>query len=124
MDVLFPDLFVTRGFRFRVNPGADSVSNHSGPASRPPPRPAYVEDLDACEPSVVDDEDGDLDLDKYDVTVTEPYAGKFEAKVPVPSVLFGTIIGKGGATRMRIEKDTQAKIRVPKMGAEGDVGKN
>ncbi len=51
-------------------------------------------------------------LDKYDVHFTASYAGKFEANVPV---LFGTVIGKEGATRMRIEKDMQAKIRVPKM---------
>lgn len=33
----------------------------------------------------------------------------------------GSIIGKKGATKIRIERDTKTDIKIPKHGQEGDI---
>ncbi|CAG0921473.1 unnamed protein product [Notodromas monacha] len=111
MDVLKPRLLITRGFRFRVNRSAE------------PQGASYEHD----EVENIDDfySKEDLDLDEnngnYDVEVKQVYDGKYEARVPVPSVMLGSVVGKKGVTKQRIEKETQCQLRVPKPGAEGDV---
>ena len=47
----------------------------------------------------------------------------FRLLILIPSVYFKYIIGKGGETKRRLENDTRTRIRIPKQGEEGNIGK-
>jgi len=51
----------------------------------------------------------------------EEFGGGFRASLQVASNFFPQIIGKGGQTKMRLEKETGTKIIIPRKGVEGDI---
>ena len=46
----------------------------------------------------------------------------FYISLPIPDVFYKHINGKKGDTKKRLESDTGAKIRLPRIGQSGDVG--
>ena len=42
--------------------------------------------------------------------------------LPMPDVFHKHIIGRKGDTKKRLESDTGAKIKLPRIGQTGDVG--
>jgi len=51
----------------------------------------------------------------------EEFAGGFRAKLNISSNFFPQLIGKGGQTKIRLEKETNTKITIPRKGVEGDI---
>ena len=46
--------------------------------------------------------------------VIEKSNSQYQAKLQIASAFFPMVIGKGGATKTRIEKETNARINIPK----------
>ena len=55
--------------------------------------------------------------------VTETTDG-YKTSISAPSALFKFIIGKKGETKNRLEIETRTKIRIPRQGQEGDIGRS
>ncbi len=49
--------------------------------------------------------------------------GGYSLAPPIPPAFFKFIIGSKGATRAIIESDTKCKLRIPRKGQEGHLGK-
>ena len=47
--------------------------------------------------------------------------GQYELELNIPSVFFKYVIGRMGKTRQMIEKDTKAKLIIPRQGEEGPI---
>ena len=66
----------------------------------------------------------DLYDDEYcddDVDIEETESG-YRLRLSIPSAFFKFIIGKKGETKRRLENETGTQIKIPKQGAEGDIG--
>jgi len=50
----------------------------------------------------------------------DPVSGTREAKMHIPSIFHGFIIGKQNATRQRIQQETGCIVTVPKQGSDKD----
>lgn len=48
--------------------------------------------------------------------------GSYHLALEIPSAYFKFIIGKKGETKRRLENETRTQIKIPRPGAEGDVG--
>ena len=66
-----------------------------------------------------DEGQGTVELDG-----AEPLPGDkgFRLAIDIPSVFYKYIIGRQGATKHSIEKDTNTRIKVPPRGVEGEIG--
>lgn len=71
-------------------------------------------------PEDVADEEDETELEGVE-TLT---GGRgFALKIAVPAAFYKYIIGRQGATKISIERETKTKIRVPQRGAHGDISK-
>lgn len=59
--------------------------------------------------------------DEDDFEVIQVDNSRYTTKFHVSKHYLGSIIGKKGATRMRIERDTKTDIKIPRQGHDGDV---
>lgn len=63
----------------------------------------------------------DSDADKFIVEKLD--AGGFQSRCDdIPSSLFSVIVGAKGATKKRLEAETQTKIVIPPPNQKGDIG--
>lgn len=69
----------------------------------------------------VDDEVADDVADSFQHVIEETSGGRYMSCLQVASAFFPQIIGKGGQTKNRLEKDTDTKILIPRKGVEGDI---
>jgi len=51
----------------------------------------------------------------------EEFDGGYRVKLQVSSHFFPQIIGKGGQSKIRLERETKTKISIPRKGMEGDI---
>ena len=70
-----------------------------------------LEDEPTCQVENDDDTEGSEDIRKL-------RTGEYELALPVPSVFFKYIIGKGGATKRSIEQGTRCTLIIPKRGED------
>ncbi len=61
-----------------------------------------------------DEEDGEGTEGLLDVDVRELPSGMFEAEIRTDASLFGKVIGRAGATKARLEKESGATITIPR----------
>ena len=67
----------------------------------------------------LDDEGGDEEGLQHEIV--EVPGGKYRASLQIAEPFYGSIIGKGGDNRRRLEAETKTKVQVPKKGQQGDV---
>ncbi|VVD01731.1 unnamed protein product [Leptidea sinapis] len=65
------------------------------------------------------DLDGDEDNDDCDVVMVHP--NRYYVNLHVSQHFMGKIIGKKGATKMGIQRDTKTDIKIPKHGEDTDI---
>lgn len=109
MDILRPELVWIGTRCYRVN-----ASSGVTPLGHAPKHEKYIEHND------FDDDAGPEDEETENYTI-ECVNGRYSTSFHVPSQLFGQIIGAKGATRRRIETETNSQIIVPKQGHDGDI---
>lgn len=47
----------------------------------------------------------------------------YKTSISAPAGLFKFVIGRKGETKHRLENETRTKIRIPRQGQTGDIGK-
>ncbi|KAH9638709.1 hypothetical protein HF086_013981 [Spodoptera exigua] len=105
-DVLRPQLKWIEGRCYRVNdPAVDTTTFHE--------HDLYENDLTYND--MIDEGDED------DFEVLKVDNSRYTTKFHVSKHYFGSIIGKKGAIRMRLERDTKTNIKIPRPGQDGDV---
>lgn len=106
MDILRPSLVWLDGRCYRKNTEVEYTV-----------RRGYTgeEDDDLVEHVDQEDQEGDLQH------AIEEFGGGFRSHLQISSNFFPQIIGKGGQTKMRLEKETGTKINIPRKGMEGDI---
>ena len=67
----------------------------------------------------LDDEGGDEEGLQHEIV--EVPGGKYRASLQIAEPFYGSIIGKGGDNRRRLEAETKTKVQVPKKGQQGEV---
>ncbi|XP_059060470.1 activating signal cointegrator 1 complex subunit 1 [Achroia grisella] len=73
----------------------------------------YEDDVTFSEP------DNDEEQDDFEVVMIDN--NRYSTSMHVANHYFGSIIGKKGATKMRIERDTHTNIKIPRQGQTGDI---
>ncbi|CAG7716839.1 unnamed protein product [Allacma fusca] len=129
MDVVKPEVYWVQDRCYRRNPSrnnylndTDDRKNHSeaGTAAiasnNDQPIP-YEEFSDySCDPDAPDEED---DKEKY---VIEKIETGFKARATtIPASFYPLIIGGKGATKKRLESETNTKIIIPRINEKGDI---
>ena len=64
----------------------------------------------------------DNETDPQSVEEVVPVESGYLLKMDIPSVFYKYIIGKGGAVKRDIERDTDCSIHIPRQGEVGLVG--
>ncbi|CAG4998640.1 unnamed protein product [Parnassius apollo] len=104
-DILRPELIWIEGRCYRVNDTNTEIS-------------AFQEhDLYENEMAFQDVGDDDID-DRFEIVEID---NRFYTSFHVSKHYFGSIIGKKGIMKSRIEKDTKTNIKIPKQGEAGDI---
>lgn len=109
MDVIKPDLLWIGTRCYRVNETTNVAS-----LGIPQKLNQYIEQNDF-------DDDACAETEETEEYLIEAVNGRYSTSFHVPSQFFGTIIGGKGATRRRIETETNAQIQVPRQGHDGDI---
>ncbi|PZC82459.1 hypothetical protein B5X24_HaOG210500 [Helicoverpa armigera] len=105
-DILKPHVKWIEGRCYRVNDAAIDTTT--------------FQEHDLYENDVVHNEVLDEgDDDDFEVTMVDN--SRYSTSLHVSKHYVGSIIGKKGAMKMRIERDTKTDIKIPKQGQEGDI---
>ncbi|KOB70433.1 Activating signal cointegrator 1 complex subunit 1 [Operophtera brumata] len=64
-------------------------------------------------------DEADDEEDDFEVTAVDD--SRYATSFHVSKHYIGSIIGKKGATKMRIERETKTNIKIPKQGEAGDI---
>ncbi|XP_022820913.1 activating signal cointegrator 1 complex subunit 1 isoform X1 [Spodoptera litura] len=106
-DILRPQVKWIEGRCYRVNdPAVDTTTFHE--------HDLYENDMTYNDTIDEDEEEDDFEVVKVDNS-------RYSTKFHVSKHYLGSIIGKKGAIRMRIERDTKTDIKIPRQGQDGDV---
>ncbi|KAI5633937.1 AKAP7 2'5' RNA ligase-like domain-containing protein [Phthorimaea operculella] len=105
-DILRPELLWIEGRCYRVNDPNVEVT--------------ALQEHDLYENEIVF-EDMDDDGEDEDCEVTMIDDSRYRTSLHVSKHYVGSIIGKKGANKMRIERDTKTEIKIPKQGQTGDI---
>jgi activating signal cointegrator complex subunit 1 len=105
MDILKPQLVVIEGRQYRKLPVREPTNS----------LPAFH--------GITDSEDlyPDNETDPQSVEEVVPVENGYLLKMDIPSVFYKYIIGKGGAVKRDIERDTDCSIHIPRQGEVGLV---
>lgn len=104
-DILRPHLVWIEGRCYRVNDHSIEVTS--------------LQEHDSYENDTYDDEydeGGD-----EDVEVVMMDSSRYRSSLHVSKHYLGSIIGKKGAMKLRIQRDTNTELKIPKQGQDGDV---
>lgn len=108
-DILRPELMWIEGRCYRIN---DSTAENTLSLQEHEVYEQEMYDID-------DTEDGDTGDEDYEI---ESFGdSRHRTSLHVPQHYMGYLIGKKGATRSRIERDTRTEIKIPRQGQSGDV---
>lgn len=119
MDVLRPSVVWISGRCYRLL----SESNQSArPADD---QSSYVKLSIPSYPEIVEAEDltscADFEACDADFAFETLGNGELKTLLEIPNAYFGNIIGAKGATKKRLEAETRTRVRIPRMGEEGDI---
>ncbi|CAK1603017.1 unnamed protein product [Parnassius mnemosyne] len=105
-DILRPELIWIEGRCYRVNDTNTEISS--------------FQEHDLYENEIAFQDVGDDDLDDT-FEIIEVDNSRFYTSIHVSKHYIGSIIGKKGIMKSRIEKDTKTNIKIPKHGEVGDI---
>ncbi|XP_075992432.1 activating signal cointegrator 1 complex subunit 1 [Anticarsia gemmatalis] len=106
-DILKPEVIWIEGRCYRVNDPTTEVT--------------ALQEHDLYENDVgykYDLDEGDED-DEFEVIMVDN--SRFKTSLHVSKHYLGSIIGKKGSIKSRIERDTRTEIKIPRQGQEGDI---
>ncbi|KAM3964822.1 activating signal cointegrator 1 complex subunit 1 [Aphomia sociella] len=107
-DVIRPELVWIEGRCYRINDPTIETTTY--------------QEHDLYEKEEVtfnDPDDDDEDEDEFEVVTIDN--NRYSTSIHVSKHYFGAIIGKKGAMKMRIERDTRTEIKIPRQGQTGDI---
>ncbi|KPJ06475.1 Activating signal cointegrator 1 complex subunit 1 [Papilio machaon] len=104
--ILRPEVIWIEGRCYRINDPNTEVS--------------ALQEHDLYEDEITFQDAGDDDSDD-DFEIIEIDSNRFSTNLHVSKHYIGSIIGKKGIMRSRIERDTRTNIKIPKQGEAGDI---
>ncbi|XP_028162825.1 activating signal cointegrator 1 complex subunit 1 [Ostrinia furnacalis] len=106
-DILKPDLLWIEGRCYRINDSNTELTSFQE-------HDLYENDVPYDDVNDADDDD-----DNFDVVLLDN--SRFTTSFHVSKHYIGAIIGKKGAVKCRVERDTKTDIKIPKQGQTGDI---
>ncbi|XP_045511187.1 activating signal cointegrator 1 complex subunit 1 isoform X1 [Colias croceus] len=105
-DILRPELVWIEGRCYRLNDATSEISTHVE-------QDLYENEI-PFQDMQEDDDDNEFDVEMMD-------SGRYCTSLHVSKHYLGNIIGKKGAMRMRIQRDTNTDVKIPRIGENKDI---